>query len=215
MGQNIGSPVAYKRPFQKATFNKLLKSSALAETYITNNTYLSRGHLAPDADFLFASWQYATYFYINTNPQWQKINGGNWKNLEIIVRKQAELRNTQLKIYTGSHGVLQLPDIKNNLVDIYLLPKNILPVPKYFWKILYDEKTHQAIVLINLNNPTVKQIPSGTIFCTNICKIFGWARKSWNKPNKGLIFCCSYEEFRKTVLTVPKIKVNGVLEMIT
>ncbi len=41
--------------------------------------YMARGHLAPDADFVYESFQDATYYYFNAAPQWQSINNGNWK----------------------------------------------------------------------------------------------------------------------------------------
>lgn len=52
-------------------------------------SYLSRGHLSPDADFLLGTWQDLSYFYINTAPQWQTINAGNWLRLENLIRNFA------------------------------------------------------------------------------------------------------------------------------
>lgn len=65
-----------------------LLGEASANRALTRS-YLSRGHLAPDADFLLGTWQDVTYFYINTAPQWQTINGGNWLRLENTVRSFA------------------------------------------------------------------------------------------------------------------------------
>lgn len=56
---------------------------------INKGSFLSRGHLAPDADFLFAAWQYATYYYSNVNPQFQTINAGSWLQFEKAVRDLA------------------------------------------------------------------------------------------------------------------------------
>lgn len=98
LGPGVSADVAYKQIFEKATFTKLLGSSKLADKYINQDSYLARGHLAPDEDFLFASWQYATFFYINTVPQWQAINNGNWKRLENLVRSTADFYNEDLQV---------------------------------------------------------------------------------------------------------------------
>lgn len=52
-------------------------------------TFISRGHLSPDGDFIFAHEQLLTYFFVNVAPQWQSINGGNWVRIENYVRKLA------------------------------------------------------------------------------------------------------------------------------
>jgi DNA/RNA endonuclease G (NUC1) len=35
--------------------------------------------MAPDGDFIDAGSQDATYYFLNTAPQWQNFNGANWK----------------------------------------------------------------------------------------------------------------------------------------
>ena len=52
-------------------------------------TFIAKGHLSPDADFIFAHEQLLTYFYVNMAPQWQSINTGNWLKVERNVRKLA------------------------------------------------------------------------------------------------------------------------------
>ena len=44
--------------------------------------YLSKGHLSPNADFIWNEWQQASYYYFNAAPQWQSINGGNWNEID-------------------------------------------------------------------------------------------------------------------------------------
>lgn len=60
-----------------------------ASLYINQkeNKFLARGHLAPNGDFPMDAWHTLTYFYINTAPQWQSINGGGWSSLESKIRK--------------------------------------------------------------------------------------------------------------------------------
>lgn len=54
------------------------------KTHISDTNYLSRGHLAAMADFVFATGQLSSFRYINVAPQWQRINDGNWNTLEQV-----------------------------------------------------------------------------------------------------------------------------------
>ena len=62
--------------------------SATLEDY--RNSGFSRGHLCPSADRQCTVEQNKQTFYLtNMQPQWQKHNGGLWKNLEDLVRNFA------------------------------------------------------------------------------------------------------------------------------
>ena len=63
-------------------------NSATLEDY--RNSGFSRGHLCPSADRQCTKEQNKqTFFLTNMQPQWQKHNGGLWKNLEDLVRNFA------------------------------------------------------------------------------------------------------------------------------
>ena len=51
--------------------------------------FLVKGHLAPDAAFVYQAEADATYFYINVAPQFQSFNNDNWKKLERMIRELA------------------------------------------------------------------------------------------------------------------------------
>lgn len=59
----------------------IVGSAELAAQYINVSIdhYLARGHLAPDGDFIDAASQDASYYFMNTAPQFQSFNNGNWK----------------------------------------------------------------------------------------------------------------------------------------
>lgn len=53
-----------------------------ASMLIKNNSYLSRGHLSPDADFVLATAQFTTYYYINIALQWYKVL---YSSIDILI----------------------------------------------------------------------------------------------------------------------------------
>lgn len=53
-------------------------------TYVTSTQFLSRGHLTAKSDFVFATGQRASFYFINAAPQWQPFNAGNWNWLEQV-----------------------------------------------------------------------------------------------------------------------------------
>lgn len=71
----------YTQAEQTKTIAMIVGSDALAAQYIVPNTeyYFARGHMAPDADFIDAASQDASYYFMNTAPQFQIFNNGNWK----------------------------------------------------------------------------------------------------------------------------------------
>ena len=100
----------YKTATQRETVAELVGSQALADKYIgdqSSQLFLSRGHLAPNADFIFYSWQDSTFFFINVAPQWQSFNGRNWNTFEQACRNFAVDRNLDLVVYTGDFKLFQ------------------------------------------------------------------------------------------------------------
>jgi DNA/RNA endonuclease G (NUC1) len=65
---NIEASKSFTKANQLKRFEQIFNDREKAQEFL-NKTYLARGHLSPDGDFLFVSWQFATYYYINTVPQ--------------------------------------------------------------------------------------------------------------------------------------------------
>lgn len=95
----------YKRATQRTTFTTLLGSATLAEEYIhlTNDYFLSKGHLVAKADFLYGAQQLTTFWYTNAAPQWQTFNGNNWNAMENDCRAFAGSIGADLEVYTGTY----------------------------------------------------------------------------------------------------------------
>lgn len=176
---------------------------------LMGNTFIARGHLAPDADFIFGSWQFLTYFYANVAPQWQSINAGNWLATEKNVRKKAIELGRDLTVYTGTQGILTLPNAKGQATPLYLNDDaQTIPIPDNFWKVLYDAETKQGIALVGSNNPLLDS--EDNLLCKNVCEANGWS--TIRDFRKGLIYCCTVADFQKAVSYAPKLSVSGVLQ---
>ena len=80
-----------------------IEDETIIETSSSGTDYFAKGHLSPDAAFVYNVLQDATYYFINVAPQVEKIlleahsltdnssqfqsfNNGNWKALEGGVR---------------------------------------------------------------------------------------------------------------------------------
>ena len=77
---NVDIDDLYKRNKQIEAVSNILGPNAT--TYVSNSSrsivFLSRGHLAPRADFVDLTGQKASYNFLNVAPQWQIINAGSW-----------------------------------------------------------------------------------------------------------------------------------------
>ena len=109
--------------------------------------------------------------------------------------------------YTGTLGVLNYTTDN----DLYLWYKKQrksdvtkgIPVPKYYWKIVYDETENQGVGFLGLNDPHSKNLTETDYLCNpNVCDQIGWFEE--NVPNKdveekGHVTCCSIEDLAKIV----------------
>ena len=69
--------------------NHLKDGSDIIDVGKGSSDWFAKGHLSPDAAFIYDFEQEATYFFINVDPQFQSFNNGNWKAAEAETRKLA------------------------------------------------------------------------------------------------------------------------------
>ncbi|XP_045468266.1 uncharacterized protein LOC123676433 [Harmonia axyridis] len=206
---------AYTKKNQQKYLNTLLELPIDSEKIVKDNhlDFLSRGHLSAKADFYYAHQQSSTFFLINAAPQWQAFNNGNWKTLEIAVRNLAAARKLDLEIYTGTHEVLEMTTFKTkSKVEIYL-HDNGLPVPLFFWKIVFDPKTETGVAFIGVNNPYITENELEDVkICRSISDRIKWVRFMEKRLDKGYSYACRLKDFVKVVKYLPPLRVAGVLE---
>lgn len=173
------------------------------QIYINNSMHLSRGHLTPDADFVFPNFQLATYFYVNVAPEFQSVNGGNWARIEFMARELASDYKSEFTIYTGIFETLSLPNRLGQPVEIFLDSNHKINVPKWFWKVIKNERLDAGIVMITLNNPFAKR-DEIVEFCPNVCKRASLTSKHFEIIKKGYTFCCEVNAFKNVVHDLPR-----------
>lgn len=217
----------YTRRMQRVTFGRLLGEAAAAPLFNeTLYVFLARGHMMAKADNIFGAHQRGTFYYINVAPQWQSFNAGNWLVVENAVREYVAKQQLNVQVYTGTYGVLSLPDCGGYPVEIYLdinnsthnncsghgpIPneKGRLPVPLFYYKIVLDLNDKRGVVFIGLNNPhaTVEEIRLGKYdLCPDVSDRITWMENKWNRTNilTGYSYACDVNSFVKAVDHLPR-----------
>ncbi|KAM7344139.1 salivary protein Tsal1-like [Cochliomyia hominivorax] len=192
----------YKKESQVALFKKYFGAR---QTYVnTKNKFLARGHLAPDADFIFGYEQLATFYFANVAPEFQVVNGGNWLTVEKLGRAIAAAFKEDIDSYNSYMDTLELRKKHGGFVKIYLDKTKKIEAPKYFYKILMHKKSDSAIVFVTVNNPYIED--AAKEICTNVCKESGILHANFPDVTKGYTFCCELNEFKKLVPSLPEEK---------
>ena len=207
----ISPDTLYSQTTQLTTVANIVGSTTLAAHYINVSKcfYFARGHFSPDGDFIDAASQDATYYYINTSPQWQSFNNGNWKSFEMAVRSLASQCRCTLTTYTGGYGILLLADSQGIPQPIYLgfdsNNNGVIPAPKYYWKVVHDTASGNATALVGINNPHLTTVSAADVFCNDVCKKVPWVK--WNRLEiaSGYMFCCSVSELRSIIPYAPDL----------
>lgn len=206
----------YSRNTQRATINDMLGLSSGDTTYIhaSNDYFLSRGHLAAKADFIYGTVQRATFHFVNVAPQWQTNNGGNWNTLEMNVRSFASQSGLDLLVYTGTHGVTTLPHASTGEdIPLYIYNENGvqgLPVPQYYWRVVYDPETQLGTAFVTINNPYHTDVTQEQL-CTDVCDQIDWLSWQASDQRLGFSYCCTVDELRAANVPVPDFPVTGLL----
>ncbi|CAG7836268.1 unnamed protein product [Allacma fusca] len=188
-----------------------LGSAELANRYInpTKQYFFSRGHLTANADGIWAHEKKATFYFVNVIPQWQNINAGNWERLESSIRNLAQRNRSFIKVYTGASGVSTLKDINNNDKPIYLGKdsagrlKNVLPVPKFMYKVIINEAARTGVAVVTINNPYSENHKAADVLCQSVCNQITWITFDTSDFAKGYTYCCDVQTFYNALQVIP------------
>jgi len=203
---------AYKLKTQEKTLQTLLGEDKGSSVFNKRTSFLAKGHLAPDADFIYEEWQDATYFFANVAPQWQAFNNGNWKAMEIAVRDQARKTGRDLLVFTGTLGQLAYRSDSGQRTPLAIAKGegdeafSLIPVPEFYWKIVHDGQEDEAIVFVGLNDPHFEgDAEVEAQICPNVCEDYLWLFSFRTQAEKGFLYCCTYQDFKQAVPWVPDL----------
>ena len=111
--------------------------------------------------------------------------------------------------YTGTSDVLTYENNIGADTEIYVwykLYKQIrkaIPVPLYYWKVLYDQSTMQGVGFLGLNDPHSEDVTD--YVCPNICDQLSWLKQyvpDIELEEKGHMICCTIEDLAEVVSVV-------------
>ncbi|XP_062133312.1 uncharacterized protein LOC133843681 [Drosophila sulfurigaster albostrigata] len=177
----------------------------------TKDLFLARGHLAAKADLIYATQQRSTFNYLNVAPQWQTLNAGHWAVVEEATRRFAAREKLSLSIYTGTYGVMPLPNATQT--SFYLANdannNHVLPVPLLFYRLVIDnDRPWSGIAIVGVNNPhaTWPEIWKSYMICeTRIPpRYVPWLRSLQQKNlKKGYLYACTVADVARAVGHLP------------
>lgn len=202
---------AYKRDNQEV----VVQQQTGISSYIDNGEYfMSRGHLAPNADFIYYHFMDSTFHFINVAPQWQIFNGIHWAQLEQSCRDFVASIERDLIVYTGTSGTLELKNTQQTYVEIFLMPEDkILAPPKYYWRVLFDPLENTGVAFVGVNNPYVMEDEVNDF---TVCSPLNShpVMDGVNDPTRldyGLTYACTVEDLAAAFPEVPELGNLGLL----
>lgn len=139
----------------------------------------------------------------------QSNNAGNWALLERKIRMLAIENKETFSIVTGAHGVSQLPNQDDKLVDMYLGKEpGGLAIPKWIWKIVQSAETNDAIMFVLLNEVHLDGEPQIQAPCQDVCNANKWVNYKENHI-RGVIFCCNVNDVSWIKDVLPAFNYSG------
>lgn len=109
-----------------------------------------RGHMAPAADMPTAQAMAQSFSLANMVPQASEFNRGVWaKSVEAATRKYARAAKGNVYVITG-------PVYEPSIAESPSIGSGKVRVPKYLFKLVYDEVNNRTWAHWYLNDDTVK-----------------------------------------------------------
>ena len=105
-----------------------------------------------------------------------------------------------------------MEDVNGDMVPIYLYNMNQLPVPRYYWKILYDPVSQTGVAVVGINNPHLASVPDDYIVCPPVP---GHPLLTMSHPEdvvNGYMWACHVSDLANALPEVPDLPEMGLLQ---
>ena len=193
----------YNKDSQVKQVKKLLSKNIhdghpVIEDTPSGHNFFTKGHLVPSSDFVYYAEKYATYYFINTAPQFYSFNNINWNSLEQCARDYADKVKKTFNVFPGTYGQLKFDGN-----PMFLYKNTHVPVPEYFWKVIEDPVDMKAVAFIGSNDIYLSSSPM--LFCENVCSQIPWVQWNIEKIYSGYMYCCEVKKLRETISYLPDL----------
>nr|CAD7402364.1 unnamed protein product [Timema cristinae] len=131
------------------------------------------------------------------------------------TKKYARDKSVDLVVYTGTYGITTLPNARGVEKELYLYVdennNNAMPIPKLFWKVVYNPLSQAATVFIGVNNPYITSLKNDYQLCSDVSSKVSWLTWDKSSQKKGFSYACEFADFRKSVPAMPALTVKSLL----
>jgi hypothetical protein len=82
--------------------------------------------------------------------------------------------------------------------------KEWIPAPEYYWKVIHNVDTDEAIAVIGVNDPHTEAAPER--LCEDVCAGVSWIDWNLDSQSSGYMYCCDVQEMRKKISFLPGMR---------
>ncbi len=125
--------------------------------------------------------------------------------IDFIHVNYSRLKKT-IDVYTGTYGILEYANVDDKMKNIFLYTANSktwIPAPHYYWKVVHNKDTNEAVAFIGVNDPQTAAWPKK--LCSDVCSSLSWVDWDVTSQNSGYMYCCDVQELKKTISFLPDL----------
>lgn len=112
---------------------------------------------------------------------------------------------------------MEIKDKSGRVLQMYLYPeRKMLPIPKFYWKIVSEPSTKRAIAFVTSNDPSGDYETVKKVCKRDVCEEAGWLEDDeageFKNGEHGATICCEVADLRSSIPHVPDVRVENLLK---